>query len=255
MTKQIIYETTGRAKEYCPYAIEIYDGCEHKCTYCYNVTSGKRKENDFYEKIKPIPGLLYRLELLAPEYSNINGRILLCFGCDPYQPLDDELQLTRKALEILIKYNVPFQVLTKGGLRAVRDFDLLKQANGLYAVTLLFTNDESRKKWEPNTASIDERVESLKIAHEMGINTWVSIEPPIIPEEALGVINLVEPYVSAYKIGKWNHETDAENIDWKDFGYKVYGKMKEIGKPYLIKADLAKFMSKNCVLNTIPESF
>lgn len=255
MAKNVIYETTGRAKEYCPYALEVYQGCSHRCTYCYNVTSGKKKGSTFYEKIKPVPGLLDRLKLLAPSYFGMKDRVLLCFGCDAYQPINDELGLTRQVLEVLIENEIPFQILSKGGLRATQDFDLLAKHDGVYAVTLLFTNEDSRMKWEPNAASIEERVESLKKAKEMGIKTWVSIEPPIIPEEALGVIDMVAPYVDAYKIGKWNHEEEAEAIDWKDFGYKVYGKMKEIGKPYLIKHDLSKFMSKNCILNTIPEDF
>lgn len=34
MTK-LIYETKGRAREFCEYALNHYSGCGHGCIYCY----------------------------------------------------------------------------------------------------------------------------------------------------------------------------------------------------------------------------
>ena len=31
----IIYEPSGMAKEYSPYACNLYIGCSHRCKYCY----------------------------------------------------------------------------------------------------------------------------------------------------------------------------------------------------------------------------
>lgn len=30
-----IYETKGRAREFCELAINLYTGCRHRCSYCY----------------------------------------------------------------------------------------------------------------------------------------------------------------------------------------------------------------------------
>ena len=55
-------------------------------------------------------------------------------------------------------------------------------------VTLSFINDASRREWEPMASSVQSRLRILQKALEMGIYTWVSMEPVIIPDEALDVI-------------------------------------------------------------------
>ncbi len=31
----LIYVPKGRAREYSPLALNLYRGCEHRCSYCY----------------------------------------------------------------------------------------------------------------------------------------------------------------------------------------------------------------------------
>ncbi len=31
----VIYQPTGMAREYSPYALNLYIGCSHRCVYCY----------------------------------------------------------------------------------------------------------------------------------------------------------------------------------------------------------------------------
>ena len=35
MSTGLIYEPSGRAREYAPLALNLYNGCPHGCTYCY----------------------------------------------------------------------------------------------------------------------------------------------------------------------------------------------------------------------------
>lgn len=259
MARDIIYEPRGRALEYAPYACEIYTGCEHRCTYCFNVKSGKRTVEQFYESVGPTPRLLQRLKAVVPQFRAVEGRplkrVLLSFGCDPYQPLEEEHHLTRQVIELFVAEDVPFTVLSKGGTRVLPDLELIRSGKGSYAATIILTQEADREIWEPNAASIADRVAALRAAHDLGIPTWVSIEPPVIPEQALDVVDMVAPVVDAVKLGKWNHEDEADEIDWKDFAYKAYGRLKAIGKPYLIKRDLHPYYNRNAILNTIPEGF
>ena len=48
--------------------------------------------------------------------------IQLSFTCDPYQMIDEQYQLTRQALQVLLGYGLHVQILTKGGNRSIRDF-------------------------------------------------------------------------------------------------------------------------------------
>lgn len=259
MAKSVIYEPKGRALEYAPLACEVYTGCSHRCTYCFNIRSGKRTEADFYEAVRPVPNLIRDLKQVVANFRAVEGqplkRVLLSFGCDPYQPLEEEHHLTRQVIELFVAEDVPFTVLSKGGTRVLPDLDLIASGKGSYAATIILTEEKDREVWEPNAATIADRVEALRQAHDRGITTWVSIEPPVIPDQALDVIDMVAPVVDAMKLGKWNHEEEADEIDWKDFAYRAYGRLKAVGKPYLIKHDLHPYYNKNAILNTIPEGF
>lgn len=259
MARPVIYEPKGRALEYAPYACEVYDACDHRCTYCFNVTSGKRSAEDFYRPARPIRDLITNLRKVVSNFRAVEGqplkRVLLSFGCDPYQPVEEEHHLTRQVIELFIAEGVPFTVLSKGGTRVLPDLELIASGLGSYAATIILTEEKDREIWEPNAATIADRVEALRAAHELGIRTWVSIEPPVIPGQALDVIDMVAPVIDAYKVGKWNHEDEADEIDWRDFAYRAYGRLKAVGKPYLIKRDLHPYYNRNAILNTIPEGF
>jgi hypothetical protein len=134
----------------------------------------------------------------------------MSFTTDPYQPLDVDCKLTRSAIQIMIDYARPFTVLTKGGKRSMRDFDLLSSRPDLcrYATTLTCSNLATGKKWEPNAAPWQERIKALEEAHRLGIKTWVSIEPVIDPEQSLALISMTHALgcVDQYRIGMLNHE-------------------------------------------------
>ncbi len=48
--------------------------------------------------------------------------------CDPYLPAEKELQLTRRCLELIDRYEYGVTVLTKSNL-VLRDLDLLQSIN------------------------------------------------------------------------------------------------------------------------------
>jgi len=50
------------------------------------------------------------------------------------------------------------------------------------------------------------------------------------------------PFVDEYMIGKWNHDIDAKNINWKSFVTDAIRVMRRNNKPYYIKEDLRPFI-------------
>lgn len=244
----IIYQPTGRAAEYSRLALNVYNGCSHGCTYCY-APAATHNINHF-TSVKIRKGLIENLRKEAPKFAGTKDRVLLCFTCDPYQPIDEKTKLTRQALQILRENNIPFQILTKGGLRAERDFDLYGP-NDAFATTLTLLDIAESRKWEPLAAEPAERLLAIQEAHTRGIQTWVSLEPVLDPKQSLEIIEVTKSYVDHYKLGKLNHfASDMTDDDWRLFGYNAVKLCEGFDRSYYVKADLAVFMSGIPFTNT-----
>ncbi|MBP2144776.1 DNA repair photolyase [Methanofollis sp. W23] len=240
----IIYESKGRAREYSELAANLYRGCDHGCVYCYAPRVTRQKKEAY---IKPTvrEGVINKFLNDAIELENKHEKryVLLSFTTDPYMHLDERYQLTRKAIQILLNHNLKVSILTKGGLRSQRDFDLLasQPENTMYGATLVFTDEKMRETIEPYAAPTDERIMMLKEAHEMGIFTYVSLEPVWDPKQSLKLIDTTHEYVDLFKVGKLNYHPQQQNIDWKAFRENIIHKMEEYGNDYYIKNDLMKY--------------
>ncbi len=233
-----IYVPAGRALEYSPLALNLYTGCAHGCKYCFAADSRWTTPEQFHSNVQPRKGILAAIERDCKRMKGDQRPILMCFHCDPYPPAEVE-DVTRPALEILEKYNMTAQVLTKAGMRAARDFDILKRNDWQFGTTLLMADDELRRRWEPLASPVADRMDTIIHAHEMGIQTWVSVEPVVNADEALSVIRTLMGYVDFWKVGKINHRPEIEKeIDWTFFLYRV----RELlgNRPHLIKHDLLK---------------
>ena len=147
------------------------------------------------------------------------------------------MDVTRNALEILREFDIPFQVLTKGGMRASRDFDLYGPRDA-FATTLTLIDSSPSQKIEPKAALPHQRIDAIFEAKERGLMTWVSLEPVIDPDDSLTLIKLTWVAVDLYKIGKLNYR--QSDIDWQDFGRRAIDLCEMNGIPYYIKDDLAK---------------
>jgi len=244
--KNPIYKPTGKAAEYAHLALNLYTGCDNRCTYCYGPSVLHVSREDFV-KVKPRKGILSAMEIQL-HFSfplPVKDRVFLCFSCDPY-PSSYNL-VTRSAIQQLSAYTVPFQILTKSGSRALRDIGLYGPDDA-FASTLTFTSNEDSKRWEPNAALPEDRIETLRKFHEAGIHTWVSLEPVIDPEQTLELIKMTHSFVDHYKVGKLNYV--QSKVDWRLFGARVIRMLEEYGKNYYIKADLAKYLDGIPFTNT-----
>lgn len=235
-----IYEPRGRAFEYSPLACNLYTGCAHSCGYCYAPNSLRRKRDEFHADVRPRNGILEALEKDCKRMKGDPRLILLCFHCDPYPPEGICEDVTRPALEIMERYKMKVQVLTKGGERAIRDFDILARNKGwAFGSTVIFTNEDLRQEWEPYAADFRSRAETIREAKDRGIHTWVSIEPVIDVNEALKVIFTLKDYVDLWKIGKLNHDPEREaRTDWAWYLAEVKKLLR--GREYIVKKDLLK---------------
>jgi len=243
MTYSLIYEPKGRAREYAALACNVYRGCGHGCIYCYAPSSTQRSRSDFLQATTRPNQFLPTLAKQAAKRQELGrgGQVLLCFTCDPYQPLDVEKQVTREAIRILHQTGHTVCTLTKGGKRALRDMDLFGPGDA-FATTLTWLDKKCSREWEPDAADPYDRIATIIDYHEAGITTWVSLEPVLDPDVALSIIRQTRKFVDLYKIGKLNYHPLAKEIDWRKFGIAAIDLLKQLGKSYYIKKDLAKHL-------------
>jgi DNA repair photolyase len=243
---KVIYEPRGRAREYSALAVNLYSGCSHGCKYCYAPDCMRRDRNEFYDKQSGRADILNKIQYDCKILAGTKERVLLCFTCDPYQHLDVTEQLTRKTLWMFKLHNIPFQVLTKGGHRAERDFDLYTEKDA-FATTLTVMNDEKSLYYEPEAALPAERIETIKKAKQKGIETWVSFEPVLNDEEVFKLLDETHEYVDLYKVGKVSRFQTDKEINWDRFAYEIVNRLEKLGKKYYIKDDLKKHLSLKAV--------
>lgn len=212
-----IYAPGPKAAEYSPLALNLYTGCAYGCGYCYNQKFPWFNAEKFRNPA-PRPGILSALEKASARLQKIGDRreILLCFTCDPYPP-PPCADITRQALSILAKYGLSVQILTKGGTRACRDFDIVARNNWSFGVTLTCMNPLA-SEWEPFAADPQDRMTAIRHAHAAGIFTWVSVEPVIDPGHAIAIMEQLRDCVDLWRIGKINYYPAIEaKIDWPKF--------------------------------------
>ncbi|MCY7362583.1 MAG: PA0069 family radical SAM protein [Ignavibacteria bacterium] len=169
------------------YSINPYRGCEHGCIYCYARPTheylGFSSGLDFETKImvkRDAPGLL---EEAFNKKSWIPQSIFFSGNTDCYQPVERKLEITRKCLEVFLKFRNPVSIITKNAL-IKRDVDILKELAKLNLVRVVISittlKKELQQKMEPRTSTPERRLEAIEFLNENGIITSVNVAP-IIP--------------------------------------------------------------------------
>lgn len=237
----LIYEPCGKAAEYSPLAMNIYKGCAHGCVYCYAPAATYNQRETFHANVQPRNNFFQELGKDLIKFRGDKRPILLCFTTDPYQPIEETAKLTHYSLKKLIENGNVVKVLTKGGTRAVRDFDIMAIGDCDFGSTLTFLDEARSIEWEPYAASPENRLSALRVAKERGIRTWVSLEPVIDPEAVYEIIQATHEFVDLYKVGKINYHPLSKTIDWHKFRVTVESLLTSLNKDSYIKDDLKKF--------------
>jgi len=240
----IIYEPRGKAREYAELALNVRPhGCEHSCIYCYCPQVLHMKREDFFKPGLPAKNLFDRLESDLHNLSKLEHcpEVLISFISDPYQPIEMSRPVMPSVIQLFNHYQIPFTILTKGGTRIVRDFDLLTHNRFSFGTSISFYHDWIARKWEPYAASTPDRFEAIKMAKKAGIKTWISMEPVIDPDEAMQFLAFSYKFVDHFKVGKINYMPEVEaKVDWIAFRNQAVDFLETVGASYYIKESLRK---------------
>ncbi|WP_431133255.1 PA0069 family radical SAM protein [Psychroserpens mesophilus] len=169
------------------YSMNMYQGCEHGCIYCYTRNShefwGFSAGLDFERRIlvkKDAPNLL---EAFIKRKSWKAHPIVMSGNTDCYQPAEKIFEITRACLNLFLKYKHLVSIITKNAL-ILRDLDLITALanDNLISVNVSITSlsETTRSVLEPRTTTIKKRLQTVNILSENGVPVNVMMAP-IIP--------------------------------------------------------------------------
>ncbi len=161
--------------------MNLYRGCQHGCISC-DSRSRCYQMNHVFEDIavKENAAVLLEQALKAKRRRCMIGTGAMT---DPYLPLEQELGMTRKALELIEAYGFGVAIQTKSDL-ILRDLDLIarihRKSRAVVQMTLTTQDDGLCRILEPGVCPTSRRVEVLQAFREAGVPTivWLS---PILP--------------------------------------------------------------------------
>ena len=111
------------------------------------------------------------------------GIIFIGTVTDPYQPLENKYQLTRKVLVVLRDFNAEeVNILTRSTL-VLRDIDLLKQIKhngkieGEVGFSIATLDENWRKLAEPYSSPIQARLDAMKKLSDEGLYVYAMMGP------------------------------------------------------------------------------
>jgi DNA repair photolyase len=158
------------------YTLNPYVGCAHQCSYCY-------AQAYFPEETRCWGTWVKAKTHAVSEVSRaiLHGKlILLASGTDPYQPVEAELELTRRILKALLPQQPKLIVQTRSPL-VLRDLDVLEQFKTLRVQMSVPTdNDAVREEFEPRAPTIGSRMHALATIRARGLQVGVQVAP-ILP--------------------------------------------------------------------------
>ena len=186
------------------YSMNVYQGCEHGCTYCY-----ARNAHAYHDLGT---GLDFERMILVKEnaaqllYDFLNRRnwqaetVMMSGNTDCYQPLEAKFQISRECLKIFLDARNPVGIITKNIL-IKRDADILQKLAEKQLVSVVFSittlNEELRRKMEPRTATTAQKLKVIEYFTELGIPCSVMMAPVIPALNSHEIFEIAEASAAA----------------------------------------------------------
>ena len=258
------------------FGMNIYRGCTHGCIYC----DSRSKCYQFTHPFEDIEVKQNAPELLERALKSKRKKCMIGTGAmsDPYMHCEEELLLTRRCLEIILKYGFGAAVQTKSD-RILRDIDLLSEINRsakcVVQMTLTTYDDDLCRILEPNVCNTKRRIQVLEKMQEKGIPTVVWLTPilPFINDTKDNIMAILNECVRvgvkgimAFGMGLTLREGDREYyyaaLDKHFPGMKEkyinrYGNAYELPSPNAkeLMGMVQKFCKENGILSTPDDCF
>ena len=192
--KHILIRSKSTAWFGTDHTVNLYRGCCHGCLYCDSRSDCYR--NPDFDRVTAKSDAL---RILRDELARKVRPAFIGMGAmsDPYNPFEEELLLTRHALELIDAYDCGVSVDTKSDL-IVRDIDLYQsiQAHSpvICKLTVTTVDEDLAAKVEPRAPSPARRLAAIRSLAQAGLFCGVLLMPvlPFLedrPEQVLSVVD------------------------------------------------------------------
>ena len=192
--KHILIRSKSTAWFGTDHTVNLYRGCCHGCLYCDSRSDCYR--NPDFDRVTAKADAL---RILRDELARKVRPAFIAMGAmsDPYNPFEEELLLTRHALELIDAYDCGVSVDTKSDL-IVRDIDLYQsiQAHSpvICKLTVTTVDEDLAAKVEPRAPSPARRLAAVRSLAQAGVFCGVLLMPvlPFLedrPEQVLSVVD------------------------------------------------------------------
>lgn len=258
----MVVEDTTRVKDYLTktklttldYVINPYVGCPNKCLYCYAayMSSFSKHKEEWGEFID-----VKQTRKKINTFKIKEKKVMISTVTDPYNAYEEKYGITRMIMEQLIKSEAYLSIVTKSKL-VLRDVDLFKKMKHIeIALSISMLDENLKKKLEPYSSTIEERLETLKILKQNGIKSVVFISP-IIPQitDFKKIIEKTKEYADEYWFDKLSLRSSFKTKMFK-FIYDEYPIYKSLYNDIYIKKnpqyfeEMAKEIEEYCTKNNI----
>lgn len=222
---KLIYQTKGKAREYCPWACNIYNGCSNRCTYCYNrkgiaadrlgkdvpelkkgfyIENEDGKDDRHTEDEKGLDltkTFIKELKRYKNDILNDGKGLHFNFVSDPCLPETYDANL--KCIIAALENGVDVQILTKMADWPIYDgWEELLACGDRYREHIKFGFTlTGMDKMEPGASMNAARIGCMFYLANRGFYTWASIEPVIDLNRSYDMIELSLDDCKEYRIG------------------------------------------------------
>ena len=174
--------------------INLYRGCQHGCIYCDSRSRCYHMDHRFEDVAVKKNGI----ELLDLALKRKRRPCMIATGTmsDPYTPIEEDLMMTRRALEVIERHGCGISILTKSDL-VLRDLDILARINrrskAVVQMSLTTMDENLCRLIEPAVCTTRKRIEILHRCKKLGIPTVVWLSPILpwlndTPENIRGIV-------------------------------------------------------------------
>ena len=186
--REVLTKATGFMDAY-DFTLNPYSGCSFGCTYCYAAffsrDAEKLKNWGYWVSVKENAVELLEKRLKRRPESLDGKLIYMSSVTDPYQPVEREVRLTRRLLEVMADDHTPKLVVQTRSPDVVRDCDLfrrIEENGGRVQVNMTVTTDDEdiRRTFEPFCPSNPARLQAIGAVQAAGVDACITMTPLLL---------------------------------------------------------------------------
>ncbi|MDQ0340478.1 DNA repair photolyase [Caldalkalibacillus uzonensis] len=178
------------------HTLNPYGGCAFACTFCYvrrlPVALFRQEEWGTWVHVKEnAPQMLQKELQRAKQKGKVT--IFMSSSTDPYQPLEGQIELSRRLLEVMVRNKPDFLFVQTRSPLITRDMELLLELKDRLCISITIETDleQVRKTLSPAAPPLAARLKALTTLKQAGLPVQAAVSP-ILPYSELFAKRLKE---------------------------------------------------------------